>query len=208
MKTKFISLILALLSSSTFVYAQENATKESLQETLDTYMVLAENLDMAGTFKYLPPKVLEMIPPEALEQNMDELFKKPGMHMKLYGSKITHIHDFVKTDQGVYTLVDYEVTMEMGLPEEEEETVSDAESEEEDELDAIEFTRSILAMQHGEENVKYDEEQGFFIIHAKNTMYAIYEKGFDGWKFFEKKDDGQGAVMMGIITEEVSEKLK
>lgn len=208
MKTKLITLILIIFFSGNLVLAQEAASKEKLSETLNTYMGLVENLDMAGTLDYIHPKIFEMVPRETMEKGMDEFFNN-GMHMKMYGSKITKIHDFVQTDAGVYTLVDYDFTMEMGLPEEEkEEGVADASSEEEDELDAVEFTRSILAMQHGEENVQFDEDKQFFIIKASNTMYAIYEKDFDGWKFFEKKDDGQGAVMMGIITEEVMEKLK
>ncbi|MEO1216483.1 MAG: hypothetical protein AAFY45_23305 [Bacteroidota bacterium] len=202
MKSTLKLLFCILFIFSGFAQAQPEATEESLSSTLSEYIGLVENMDLGGTVEYLHPKLFEMAPKEMLKQAMEQAFADTSISFRMYDGEITKIHDILTVEEGSYALVDYRFTMDMKFKLDE----SNQDSVDSD-LESIELTGSILAMQHGEENVKLDKDSRTLTITANNTMYAILEEGFDSWKFLEKKPNMMG-VLDQIIPESVKEKLK
>ncbi|MDW3647713.1 MAG: hypothetical protein R8P61_11650 [Bacteroidia bacterium] len=202
MRSTATILFSILFIFSGFLQAQPEATEENLSATLTEYISLVENMDLGGTVEYLHPKLFEMAPKEMLKQAMEQAFADSSISFRMYDGEISKIHDILTVEEGSYALVDYKFTMDMQFKLDE----SNPDSVDSD-LESIEMTGSILAMQHGEENVSLDKESRTLTITANNTMYAILEDGFDSWKFLEKKPNMMG-LLDQIIPESVKEKLE
>ncbi len=174
-------IIIALLFSFS---AFGQGSEEALRNTLDTYFEAVQQKDIATSLDYSYPKLFDIVPKEALEKAMAEMYADTTVLIEFSDSEIKNISKIKKIKGVKYALVTYGFNMTMTMNEA-------ADEEDEDEglgIDLVEFTAEMLKMQHGEENVTTDKENKQIHIKVESTMYAINDPAYDGWKFLDKKE--------------------
>lgn len=197
-KTIFLSILMGFSFSLT--YAQSVETKESLEKDLNTYVEIVEKKDFSAMLDFMPPKFFEKVPKETMMEGMEQAFNNPDVKLEMYNFKVLKVHPLVELKEGKYTLVDYSFTLKMEMVMPEDET-------EEEVKESMDFTKSMLEMQHGEGSVVFDEENNSFTIDVSTTMYAMSESAYEGWKFIEKKEN-MASLMGQLIPQEAIDALK
>src|SRR5690606_39195070 len=71
---------------------------------------------------------------------------------------------------------------------------------------AISYMLIELKQQHGEDNVKFDDDLYLVVITMKNEFYAILEQFSEEWKFLPKDDDSK-SIIENIIPETIRKKI-
>ncbi len=173
--------------------------KEIITKEAQTYYEYMTNQNFDGVLDYMYPKVFEMAPREQMKMGMQQMFNSPDMKIEFLNNDVTDVSDEKVVDGVTYAAVYYNSKMRMTF-------VSELEKPDEDKKTFINFMKSTMATQFGEENVESDAETMSLVINMDATMFAIKDPKFEGWKFLGN-DDAMQMMVNSIIPESVRTEL-
>ena len=126
--------------------------KEIITKEAQTYYDYMTNQNFDGVLDYMYPKVFDMAPREQMKMGMEQMFNSPDMKIEFLNNDITEVSDQKEYDGVTYAAVYYNSKMKMTF-------LSELEKPEEDKKTFIQFMKSTMATQFGEENVQADAEK-------------------------------------------------
>ncbi len=175
---KFKNIFLVLLSSlSLSAFAQDSV---SISQDVDKYFTSLENNDFETFLDYLYPEFFKIMPRNTLKEQLVSSMKgDETMKMSLKNNKVTAIGATKVVKENKYTIVDYSFMMVYQFAQSDED--SGGESDEESSVE--DFTYESLKLAYGEQNVIFDRVSNKIEVKVSNQMMAIFENGFDTWKF-------------------------
>ena len=145
------------------------------------------------------PKVFESISKEQLKQGMDQMLKNEQMKIEFLSTELFNISDAIEYEGSKYSLVDYANSMRMTFLSEKDKPIDEKEV-------FINFMKSSMDVQFGEENVKADAKTVSLTIYVKSNLYAVNSSEFDGWKFLSN-DANMKTVIDTVIPITIQEQL-
>lgn len=173
--------------------------KEIITQEAQTYYDYMTNQNFDGVLDYMYPKVFEMASRDQMKMGMQQMFNSPDMKIEFLNNDVTNVSDEKVVEGVTYAAVYYNSKMRMTF-------VSELEKPDEDKQTFINFMKSTMATQFGEENVESDAETMSLVINMDATMFAIKDPKFEGWKFLGN-DDAMQMIVNSIIPESVRTEL-
>ena len=173
--------------------------KENIKKDINTYFDYVESNNSDGVINYMHPKVFETISKEQLKQGMDQMLKNEEMKIEFLSTEILNISNIISFENTSYSLIEYANDMQMTF-------LSEIKNSLEEKKIFIDFMKATMDSQFGEANVKTDIENAALIIHVESSIYAVYNKDFDSWKFLAN-DKNMTSVVNTIIPETVRNKI-
>ncbi len=193
-KTSFI-LFLFLLTTNT--YAQ--SASDEIKSTFTHYFEVVQSKDNDKTLDYVYPKLFTMVPRETLKQALDQMYSPTsGFLIDMQGGKIESISEVLEHEGGQYALLDYHFKMTMRFTT----VISDSS----DATNPLMLTYEMLKTQYDEKSLEVDKETSTIIISSINTLYAIKEPAYEGWKFIEKKEN-MAMLINQLLPQAIIDKL-
>lgn len=180
-------------------------TPEALQYDLDRYIQLTESGDFEKVMDYIYPGLYRLVPRQLLLDKFKEAFDGSDMSDYTDGFFVSYISKPIGVEDMVFYKVKYVINLKAdphsGL-------VQQVLKGEDVSYDVMDITNdlmfTLMEATYGSGNVKYDEGEGYFKVQLINEMLAIYEDGFDSWKFLKY---GSGAMYKRIFPPNVVKKL-
>lgn len=180
-------------------------TPEALHYDLDRYIQLTESGDFEKVMDYIYPGLYKLVPRQLLLDKFKEAFEGSDISDYTDGFFVSDISKPVEVEDMVFYKVKYVINLKAdphsGL-------VQQVLKGEDVSYDVMDITNdlmfTLMEATYGSGNVKYDEGEGCFRVQLINEMLAIYEDGFDSWKFIKY---GSGALYKRIFPPNVVKKL-
>ncbi|MCX2682077.1 hypothetical protein OOZ15_19160 [Galbibacter sp. EGI 63066] len=191
--------LLTILFLTIFSVGIAQDYKKEIESEFTEYLNSIVNMEFEKSMEFITPEFFEIIPKSQMINLMEQTFNNPSMEFELKNPKILKINDAQKIENKYYALLTYSNQMNMKINSEEEET-------EDEKKMRINMTKLSFEQTFGSDNVKYNEETGFFEIQSQKDVYGISENGQTDWKFLviEKK---QKVILEKILPKELIEKI-
>lgn len=179
-----------------FLQAQTTWDKVGIQQMMEAYGITMEELDIKSSLDYILPKLFEIVPREAMEENFEEMLEDTTSNISFQDYEVNRVSKIIKKGGVYYARVNYQYILNMKIP-------SGIESET---MDRGKFMTKMLEMRYGAGNVIYDDEIDSFAIKVKTSVFAIGDPEIGSWKMIENKDSAEELLLM-IIPKKVYKKL-
>jgi len=173
--------------------------KKKIESEFTEYLNSIVNMEFEKSMEYITPEFFEIVPKSQMIKLMEQTFNNPAMEIEIKNPKILTVNDSQNIENKYYSLLTYSNQMNMKINGEESETADEKTTR-------INLTKLSLEQTFGSENVKYNDETGFFEIQSQKEVYAFSENGESDWKFLviEKK---QKMILDKLLPKELAEKI-
>jgi len=185
------SFAFLLLFCSNLVSKPDDFRKQ-IENTANDYFQLLNKSDYESSMNYIHPMLFDVISREVFLKSFEEMKQDTLVNISFDDFMIHSIATPITISDVKYSFVQYSYKLKM--------LMSNRESDNQGLL--IDFTRSALTAQFGDDNVDYDNGKFTFNISLKKTMYAISSPTYSGWKFIEY-DSEVRPYLTNIIPQEV-----
>lgn len=170
---------------------KDNVTDASLEQRLDEYMKINDDMNLDKVLDYTYPRLFEIAPREQMEEAMKQGFDNEVMTMDMDSVKVEKIYPTFEMDNGSYAKVDYSMIMIMNFKE------KDAEM--------LEMMKSTMAEQYGEGNITIDADKNQMRIHSSSPLVAAKDKYSKDWTFANLRPNDP--ITPKIFSKELLDKL-
>lgn len=193
---KFITTLLfaLVLTLNGAAQSQDEITKHA-----ETYYEFIANQNFDGVLDYMYPKVFDMASRDQMKTSMEQMFNSKDMKIEFLSNKVNRVTDETKADGVTYAAVFYNSKMKMTF-------LSEMDKPAEDKKLFLDFMKTTMDTQFGEENVTSDLKAMALVINMNSNMFAIKDPKYTGWKFIGN-DDAMKQVVNSIVPENVRTEL-
>ena len=191
MKKIFFAVICLL----TLNLANSQDEKEAVKKASMDYFQHMVDQDFDGILDAMYPKVFEAVPKEQMKMGMQQMFSNPEMKIEFISNDIKRVTDAKKVEDKTYRAVFYRSEMKMTF-------VSEQDKPEADRKSFLDFMKTTMDTQFGQENVTANAEDTSLNIVMNSNMFAIKAPSYEGWKFIGN-DDNMKQLIDSIIPESV-----
>ncbi len=191
-----------------FVFYACNADKDkpadgdksltSLEQRLDKYMKLNDDMKMDSLMDYIYPKLFEYVPRAELIKTMEDGFKTGDRVVEIDSMVVEKLHPLFEMDGATYAKVDYSMVMNMQFRK--------RESNVEDSVEQGPLMDTMFAEKYGRENVVFNKEQNRLRIRMKSSMVAINDKYAKDWSFVNLSKESP--ITTKLFSDKVLKKLE
>jgi hypothetical protein len=157
--------------------AQSKKDKRDLLRDLETYKRVTMQLDVDSLLEFMPPKMLDMIPPEQLKQQLEQAFDNDELYMVFDRMTYGEITKIKKAGDYLCALVPYNGHMQMHFKETRDSAF-------------LEMMVPMLEAQFAEGAIQImgaDTSLYLSIEMQQKNMIAFKKDGFNSWKMIEDK---------------------
>nr|WP_321232973.1 hypothetical protein [uncultured Psychroserpens sp.] len=193
---KFFTTLLLALSITCYSFSQSQAEITKHAQTYHDYIT---NQNFDGVLDYLYPKVFDMASRAQMKASMEQMFNSKDMKIEFLSNNVTRVTDDKVLDDVTYAAVFYNSKMKMTF-------VSEMDKPEEDKKGFLEFMKTTMNTQFGEDNVTSDLKTMALVINMDASMFAINDPKFTGWKFISN-DDAMKQLVDSIVPESIRTEL-
>lgn len=191
MRTLTAFLIL-LLSFQNVLQAQAD---KRLVERLDSTLMATRNKDLNTILDLTYPKVFDLVDRDQMKAVLSSTFDNEQFVIELDSLRILSIDKPFKEGNGEYVKITHSMLMIFKY--------KDTSNQENIEVERM--TANTMAMQYGEDNVKYDEKTRSIRIFTKPEMVGIKDEKSVEWTFINYKKNDMLAEL--LLSKEVRDKL-
>lgn len=191
MRTLTAFLIL-LLSFQNVLQAQAD---KRLVERLDSTLMATRNKDFNTILDLTYPKVFDLVDRDQMKAVLSSTFDNGQFVIELDSLRILSIDKPFKEGNGEYVKITHSMLMIFKY--------KDTSNQENIEVERM--TANTMAMQYGEDNVKYDEKTRSIRIFTKPEMVGIKDEKSVEWTFINYKKNDMLAEL--LLSKEVRDKL-
>ncbi len=190
---KKIIYILSLIIIPSLVSYSQEATKESLKNDLDQYETLFANQQYEELLYYVNPKLFEIVPKEMFVEAISSMLAgDESMEITIHDFTPTYIMDVTEINERMFSLVEYELEMDMKF-------IEGFEDQEE-----ADFMKSMMELTFGEGNIEVDQTEGVVSIDIPSAMFAEFIE--DRWTF-TSYEASQQAMLDQILGKEIQDEI-
>jgi len=189
-------LVLCACGSSKNKKAESKTSNASLEQRLQEYRKLNEELNIDKLMDYIYPKLFTLAPREDMVKGMKDFFASDEIKVVIDSLTIDRIHPVFQIGDGSYAKVEYSMVMRMDMSP--KDTVEDEGQNE--------MIVQTMRAQYGEENVDIDKATGMIRIRTVNPMVAVKDEYAKEWSFVSLKEDDP--MINQLFSKEVLDKLK
>lgn len=168
------------------LFSQDEKDADLLQ-TFRSYFQAIERKDHAQTLEFIYPRLFQHYPKELMLKAMEDMDADTSVRIAMEDAVAGRIFGHMTIGGVHYAQMEYSFLMIMTLLPD----GSEADEEGATAFSAFDFTHSVLQGVYGKENVSSDKAQSQIFVRAHNTLYAIRDPEYPGWKFLEKKESLQ-----------------
>jgi hypothetical protein len=181
------------------------SSKEALNRDLERYIQLTEAGDFEQVMDYIYPGLYKLVPRQMLLDKFKEAFEGSDMSDYTDGFFVSDVSKPVEVEGMVFYKVKYVINLKAAAHSSLVQRIIAGEEINYDEVDnEQEFMLQVMEAVYGSGNVKYDANEACFRIQQMNEMLAVYENGFDTWKFIKYSS---GPMYKRIFPPKVVKKL-
>lgn len=198
MKFKGIIIIYLLLTGSFVGSAQEY--KKNIEKRFDEFYNLTASGEIDRSMDYIPDVFFTIFPKDQMVSALKSVMNSNEVKYKILDYKITDIKDEKKIDNNYYALLGY--TSNIIIKFSSTDTLKSVEKKQ----SVLGRIKLSLANTFGTDNVKLDEQTGFFTINAHKKSCAISSNGSTDWKFVNI-EARQRIILDKILPKEIIESL-
>lgn len=193
-KLLFALSVLFLISCGTSKKkTPEPETGASLNQRLDEYMKLNDEMKFDRIMDYIYPKLFTIAPKDQILKAMEEGFNNDEMKIELDSMKIEKMHPEFEMENGSFAKVDYSMIMVFQF-------LSGGDDPSENNI-MVESMKE----KYGKENVRYDNEKRMIRIKEKSKMVAVKDSYAKEWSFVSLNEDDP--MINQLFSKDVLEKL-
>ncbi|KAA3639831.1 MAG: hypothetical protein DWQ02_02990, partial [Bacteroidetes bacterium] len=124
---RILLLVSVVMLTSFSLMAQEVDTME-IRQDVEKYFVYNENAAWDSLITMLLPEFVDLLSPEMLKNQMDQLANNPNFDVSFREMKIHRIRNAFKHEDAAFALVDHEFIMEFKFKKSEDQTDEEFES--------------------------------------------------------------------------------
>lgn len=197
-RMNFRTKLLTILFLATGLIASAQDYKKVIENEFNDYLNTIVNMEFEKSMDYLTPEFFEIIPRSEMLKVMEQTFNNPAIEYEMENPRILKINDAREIENKYYSLLTYTNQMNIKILGEDEET--------EDEKNVRnKMTKLAFDQNFGSDNVKFNNETGFFEIQSENDVYAISENGQSGWKFLVIEENLK-PILEKILPQQLTDK--
>ncbi|WP_210462945.1 hypothetical protein [Rufibacter roseolus] len=197
MKTKLFTII--LLTISTLAFSQNY--KKDIESKFLEYNNYIVNQEFKKSTDFVPQEFYEIVPKEQMVLLLERTFNNPEIEFKLKGPQIIDISEKEQVEGKYYSLIKYSSPINMKFKGKDQKEETETERKLRMNLIKLSFEKTF-----GSDNVKYNEETGFFEINAQKQAYAISKEGETDWKFLVIESK-QKFILEKLLPKQLVEKI-
>lgn len=191
---KLVALLLISLTLSVSSYAQADAT---MIARLNKFMQFNRDLDFENLMDYLYPKIFTIAPKEQFIEVFKSTFSgNEEVSVEMDSLQTGNISTLITVEKGSYYLIRYDMLLRMKLKKQGDDDQSGANS----------TMLATMKEQYGENNVRFDESSGKFVIKIQTSMVAIKDELSPEWTFLNFEPEHP--LSAKLLDEPVITKLK
>jgi len=195
MKHFLIAAVIFFITISSF----SQSHKEDITKNAQAYYDHMTNQNFDGVLDYMYPKVFDFASREQMKAGMEQMLNAPDMKIEFVSNDVTRVSNEIEVDQIIYAAVYYNSKMRMTF-------LSEKDATEEDQKGFLEFMKTTMDSQFGEENVTSDVKTMSLVVNMDADMFAIKDPKYNGWKFMGN-DDSMKQLVNAIVPESVRTEL-
>jgi len=196
-KTKLLTII--LLTFSTLAFSQDY--KKEIETKFLEYNNYIINQDFTKSTDFVPEEFYDIVPKEQMVLLLEKTFNNPEMDFNLKGPQIIDISEKEQVEGKYYSLIRYSSLMNMKFKNKDQKEETETERKLRMNLIKLSFEKTF-----GSNNVKYNEDTGFFEINAQKQAYAIYKYGKTDWRFLVIESK-QKFILEKLLPKQLVEKI-
>ncbi len=185
--------------TSISVMAQEVDTME-IRNDVERYFVHNENAAWDSLITMLLPEFVDLLSPEMLKTQMEQLANNPNFDVSFRDMKIHRIRDAFKHEDAAFALVDHEFIMEFKFKKSEDQTDEEFET-------FVGVMEMSFRNQYSGQEVVMDKENNRVTVKPIKTSLAVKKESYDSWKFIDYEPQNEMIYNM-IFSEEVVKVIK
>jgi hypothetical protein len=174
------------------------STSIPLEQRLDEYMKLNDEMKLEQLMDYIYPKLFTIAPKAEILNAMKEGFSNEELSVELDSVKVEKIHPIFEIGDGSFAKVDYSMVMVMNV------TFDGDRTNQADHVQKVKTIAETMKEKYGSKNVKVDEK-GIIRIWEKNKMVAVKDEYAKEWSVVSLKEEDP--TMSKIFSKEVLDKL-
>lgn len=198
MKRILLLVSISVLTSFS-VMAQEVDTME-IRQDVEKYFVHNENAAWDSLITMLLPEFVDLLTPEMLITQMNQLANNPNFDVSFRDMKIHQIRDAFKHEDAAFALVDHEFIMEFKFKKSEDQTEEEFET-------FVGIMEMSFQNQYSGQEVVMDKENNSITVKPIKTSLAVKKESYDSWKFIDYEPQNEMVYNM-IFSEDVVKMIK
>ena len=179
----------------TFGLQNLKAQQGEINATFDKYIEATKSEDLEEQLDYYHPEIFNHFPKDTFLLAFEMLKSNPMLQVG--NEKLVSISEIYSENSSSYALLTFTQEMSMDMSNMKDQGGSST---------AISYMLVDLKQQHGEDNVKFDDELYLVKITLTNLFYAILEQSSEEWKFLPKDDDSK-SIIENIIPVTIRKKI-
>ena len=195
MRRIILALLVGLISFSSFGVSN----KKELKAEAEKYFSYITKKNIDGILNSMYPEVFKAVSRKDLKSGMEQMFNNPEMEVEVLKTKINSFSETVTNEKVDYVLLNYTSEMKMTF-------LSEINKTEEEKESFLNYMKSIMIAQFGEDNVKVNYETISIDVTSITDMYAIFDIKYNKWKFIGN-DNAMKSIINIIIPVEVRNQL-
>ena len=189
-------LVLSACGSSKNKKIESKTSNASLEQRLEEYRKLNEELNIDKLMDYIYPKLFTLVPREQMVKGMKDFFASDDIKVNIDSLTIDKIHPVFQIGDGSYAKVEYSMVIQMDLFLQDT-VVNDEQNE---------FVAQTMKEKYGEKNVAIDKATGMIKVRIANPLVAVKDEHAKEWSFISLKDEDP--MIHKLFNQEVLDKLE